>query len=123
MSMPDSNTKNVLLTDEDAAQVEQLVESGRYSSVNEVIRDGLRSLKREEETRLIEKWLIEGQTPDDSSSYWPGLADQVRESLRAKVQKSLDEARRGELIDGEEYFARWTTLVEDAHSESNQPGE
>lgn len=48
-------TRNVVLTDQQARMVEQLVKSGRYQNASEVLRDGLRLLAQrnaEDEARL-----------------------------------------------------------------------
>ena len=39
-------TRNVVLTDHQAALVEKLVETGRYQNASEVLRDGLRLLEQ-----------------------------------------------------------------------------
>ncbi|WP_151445824.1 type II toxin-antitoxin system ParD family antitoxin [Lacisediminimonas profundi] len=41
-------TRNVVLTDHQAALVEQLVSSGRYQNASEVLREGLRLVERRE---------------------------------------------------------------------------
>ncbi len=41
-------TRNIVLTDHQAALVERLVASGRYQNASEVLRQGLRLLEREE---------------------------------------------------------------------------
>ena len=41
-------TRNIVLTDHQAALVERLVTSGRYQNASEVLRQGLRLLEREE---------------------------------------------------------------------------
>lgn len=41
-------TRNVVLTDHQAALVEQLVESGRYQNASEVLREGLRLIEGRE---------------------------------------------------------------------------
>ena len=41
-------TRNVVLTDHQAAFVEQLVESGRYQNASEVLREGLRLIESRE---------------------------------------------------------------------------
>lgn len=116
LSMPAKNGRNVALTDEQNALVERLVKSGRYASASEVVRDGLRLLQRDEEARLLDKWLIEGLTAEEEASIPPDVLNRARETIRAKIREGLDEARRGNLVDGEEFFARWKTRLEDAAS-------
>lgn len=41
-------TRNVVLTNHQAALVEQLVSSGRYQNASEVLRDGLRLIEQRE---------------------------------------------------------------------------
>lgn len=48
-------TRNIVLTDRQAALVEHLVKSGRYQNASEVLREGLRLVERreaEDEARL-----------------------------------------------------------------------
>jgi antitoxin ParD1/3/4 len=114
LSMPAKNGRNVSLTDEQDALVERLVQSGRYASASEVVRDGLRLLQRDEQARLLDKWLIEGLTPEEESSIPVEILNRARETIRAKVREGLDEARRGKFVDGEEFFARWKSRLEAA---------
>ncbi len=116
--MPATNTRNVSLTDEQDALVARLVESGRYASASEVVRDGLRLLQREEDARLLEKWLAEGLTPEERDRLSPALLDRARQALQAKIREGVDEARRGEFVDGEEYFARLRARLEAAGADS-----
>lgn len=41
-------TRNVVLTDRQAAMVDRLVAAGRYQNASEVLRDGLRLVEQEE---------------------------------------------------------------------------
>lgn len=66
-------TRNVVLTDQQAELVEQLVTSGRYQNASEALRAGLRLLEREEAE----------------------IAD-----LRARLAVSLEQARAGDLAEG-----------------------
>ena len=75
-----ARTMNISLTGELEQLVQRKVESGRYRSASEVIRAGLRLLDREDEVRLTE--------------------------MRAQVQAGIEQAERGELVDGEEAVAR-----------------
>ena len=42
-------TRNVVLTDQQAKFVKQMVSSGRYQNVSEVLREGIRLIQRQEE--------------------------------------------------------------------------
>jgi antitoxin ParD1/3/4 len=74
---------NISLTEELEELVQRKVESGRYTSASEVVRAGLRLLEQEDELRETR------------------LA-----AVRAEVQAGIDQAERGELVDGEEAIAR-----------------
>ncbi len=74
---------NISLTKELEELVQRKVESGRYTSASEVVRAGLRLLEQEDELRETR------------------LA-----AVRAEVRASIDQAERGELVDGEEAMAR-----------------
>jgi len=120
--MPASHARNISLTDEQDALVERLVSSGRYATASEVIRDGLRLLQHEETGRLLDKWLVEGLTSDERASLTPGLLERARESIRARIREGLTEARRGEFVDGERFFARWKARLDALAAEvSEQP--
>ena len=80
--MPATNARNVALTDEQHALVERLVKSGRYASASEVLRDGLRLLQRDEEARLLDKWLVEGLTADEEATLPAGLLERARDTIQ-----------------------------------------
>ena len=117
--MPAKNGRNVSLADEQNDLVERLVKSGRYASASEVVRDGLRLLQREEESRILDKWLLEGLTPEEEASVPTDFLDRARDAIREKVREGLAEARRGEFVDGEEFFARWKTRLESEAASGN----
>ena len=73
---------NVSLTPHLEGFVTKKVESGLYSSQSEVVREGLRLLV--ERDRMVEARLDE---------------------LRGEIAEGLQQARRGELIPGDEVFA------------------
>jgi antitoxin ParD1/3/4 len=74
-------TLNVSLTPELERFVSGKVESGRYQSASEVIREGLRLLEQQDLSR-----------------------EAALEEVRRKIAVGLAEAERGELFDGEEVF-------------------
>lgn len=74
---------NVSLTDELEELVHKKVKSGRYTSASEVVRAGLRLLEQEDELRETR------------------LA-----AIRADVRAGIEQAERGEFVDGEEAVGR-----------------
>src|SRR2546428_9541041 len=97
--MPAKNARNVALTKEQNALVDRLVNSGRFASASEVVRDGLRLLQREEESRLLDKWLIEALTPSEQASIPSAVLTRARETIPAKGQERLDESKPSEVVD------------------------
>jgi antitoxin ParD1/3/4 len=75
-------TLTVSLTTEWEEFIEELVSSGRYLSASEVVRDALRQLLRRESEQAAEL-----------------------ERLRSQIGVGLEQARAGELLDGDEVFA------------------
>lgn len=72
---------NISLTPELEKFVTARVDSGRYQSASEVVREALRLLEQQE--------LVRQAALDD---------------LRGKIAVGLEQAKRGELLDGEEVF-------------------
>ncbi len=54
-------TRNVVLTDHQAALIEQLVASGRYQNASEVLRAGLRLLEHRERMEALAAAIAEGE--------------------------------------------------------------
>ena len=81
--MAPRTTLNVSLTPELSELVEARVRSGKYQSASEVVREGLRLLDARD------------RTPVGSV-----------EELKAEIELGLEQLRRGERVDGEEFFAR-----------------
>jgi antitoxin ParD1/3/4 len=74
---------NVSLTPELEKYIQTKVETGRYTSASEVVREALRLLEQKEQER-----------------------ERALKEFRAKLDQGLAEADAGELLDGEEVFAR-----------------
>lgn len=66
-------TRNVVLTETQSALLDRLINEGRYQNASEAMRAGLRLLEREEAEM--------GE-------------------LRTRIERGLDEARRGDLAEG-----------------------
>ena len=73
---------NVHLTAELGQLVQSKVKSGRYNSASEVIREALRLLEERDQLMELRK-----------------------EAIRQKIDEGWESLRRGEGLDGEEFFA------------------
>lgn len=78
---------NVSLTDEQVRFIAQRVKAGRYRTAGEVVREALQALMQQE---------AEGRRDYEA---W-------RDDARRKIEEGLAQAKRGELVDGEQAFAR-----------------
>ena len=88
-------TRNVVLTDHQAALVEQLVQSGRYQNASEVLREGLRMVEQRDaedayRLALLRKATQEGITDIDAGRLKTfeskqGLRDHLQ-GIAAKVR-------------------------------------
>jgi antitoxin ParD1/3/4 len=76
--MATRETMNVSLTPELGRYVNKRVASGQYTSASEVVREGLRLMQSREA---------------------------ARSQLRKAIMKGLEQARRGQLLDGEKVLA------------------
>ena len=83
-------TVNISITPELDDFLQSRVQSGRYQTTSEVVRVALRLLERQEQ---------EG--------------DEAFQQLKAKLQIGVNEAERGELIDGEEVFEELREMIEE----------
>ena len=89
---------NVQLTREAEELIRQKVESGRYNSASEVVREALRLLEEREQ-----------------------IDELRREEIRNTIDEGLEALRRGEAVDGEEVFARLEAEL-DAMEERREAG-
>lgn len=79
--MPIRTSMNVSLTPELEEFVESRVASGRYQTASEVVREGLRLLEERETAR-----------------------ETALRELRGKLRRAIEQADRGEFLDGETVF-------------------
>jgi antitoxin ParD1/3/4 len=87
---------NVHLTPELEQLVQSRVQSGRYGSASEVVRDALRLLADRDE-----------------------LAELRKQELRKRIAQGLESLHRGEGIDGDEFFSQLER--DEAMLESKRP--
>ena len=88
-------TRNVVLTDHQAALVEQLVQSGRYQNASEVLREGLRMVEQrdvEDAYRLavLRKAAQEGMADIDAGRF---KTFETKKGLREHLQGVAAKAR------------------------------
>ena len=93
-------TRNVVITDHQAALIEELVESGRYQNASEVLREGLRLVEqREAEDKAKLKALREAAQvglDDIAAGRYRRFEDEqsLREHLKALADKALGRRAR-----------------------------
>lgn len=83
-------TVNVSLTPELDAFLQSRVKSGRYQTTSEVVRDALRLLERQEQER-----------------------EAALKQLKAKLNRGAAQARRGELLNGDQVFDELREMIEE----------
>ncbi|HXB74826.1 MAG TPA: type II toxin-antitoxin system ParD family antitoxin [Candidatus Acidoferrales bacterium] len=81
---------NISITPELDAFLQSRVQSGRYQTTSEVVREALRLLQRQEAER-----------------------DEAFQQLKAKLERGAAQADAGELLDGDEVFDELRELIEE----------
>ena len=84
---------NISLTPELERLIAEKVESGFYTTASEVVREALRLLFADDETRRRE---------------------QVKAWLNAEIRAGVEELDRGEWVDGDEAYRQVTETIERA---------
>ena len=96
--MPSSVKRTFELADEEASFIDRLVAEGSYATPSDVVQDGLRALREQDET--IERWLREEVIPVyDAMMADPGKAipaDVVRANLRQHHDQRMKGKARAE---------------------------
>ena len=83
-------TVNVSITPELDAFLQSRVQSGRYQTTSEVVREALRLQERHERER-----------------------DEALAGLKLKLRRGAEQAERGELLDGDEAFEELREMIEE----------
>ncbi len=97
--------------------VHEKLERGGYGSASEVVREALRTMREREledaiERRLqayVMKGIDQGAPEGLDAAQWARRIEATRARLGTFIQEGIDEADRGELIDGEEAFSELRT--------------
>ena len=89
-------TRNVVLTDQQAEMVEELVSSGRYQNASEVLRDGLRLLQRREAEELAKLEALRGALDEAEAAIAAGdLVDYSPTLLETLDERERENNRQG----------------------------
>lgn len=94
--MSNRSTVSISITPEHDSFLQSRVESGRYQSTSEVVREALSLLERQEQDR-----------------------DEAILQLKADLQIGIDQADRGELIDGAQAFETLRLMIEEQRLAKN----
>jgi antitoxin ParD1/3/4 len=111
---------NVSITPQLDRFVLDLVASGRYNSVSEVFRDGLRLLEQAERRRLLEEWLAESLTPRERARVPQEVVENVRSLIATKIQEGLASAAGGKGLDSRKFLDRWKARLDAAAKSSTK---
>ena len=95
--MANRTTVNISITPELDAFLQSRVQSGRYQTTSEVVREALRLLQRQESER-----------------------DAAFQQLKAKLKRGAAQADAGKLLDGDEVFAELRELIEERRRAKNK---
>lgn len=104
--MADRQTRNVSLPAAQDAFVDAMVAAGRYRTISEVVREGLRLLQEAEHKRLLEKWLYEGLATDEEELLPEAVKSRARKHLQGLLDKALQDTEQGRLSDGPDTMER-----------------
>ena len=99
-TMSDRQTMNVSLPSDLDRFVRAQVEAGRYRTVSEAVREGLRMLEEAEHRRLLEKFLYEGLSSAEEALLPPDVLERAKAHIRGLVDQGLEDVRAGRVLDG-----------------------
>jgi antitoxin ParD1/3/4 len=88
--MANRTTVNISITPELDAFLQSRVQSGRYQTTSEVVREALRLLERQETER-----------------------DEAFQQLKTKLERGAAQADAGQLLDGDEVFDELRQMIEE----------
>lgn len=98
--MTTSENNPISLTPEQADFVDACIASGRYGSVNEVVGEGIRLLEREEQHRLLEKWLAGDLTEQEQRRLDPALLERAKAHLQELIDEGIRSGEEQGWVDG-----------------------
>lgn len=91
---------NVSLPEAQEQFVRSQVNTGRYRTASEVVRDGLRLLEEAEHRRQVEKWIYEGLSDEELAVLPEELKQRTRAYFQGLVKEALEDVKAGRVVDG-----------------------
>ena len=98
--MADRQTINASLPPAMGEWVRAQVDSGRYRTVSEVMRDGVRLLQEAEHRRLVEKWICDDLGADEQSQLPADVKNQIKDHFARLVDEARADINAGRVVDG-----------------------
>jgi antitoxin ParD1/3/4 len=81
-------TMNISLPDQLKDYVDAQVNSGRYSSVSEYVRELIRAEQKRREKEDIELRILEGLSSGEAVEATPAMWEELRKNLRKRAKKA-----------------------------------
>ncbi len=82
------------------------VDAGRYRTVSEVMRDGVRLLQEAEHRRLLEKWLYEDLSPEEEALLPAEIKNRVKDHFTGLIDEARADVDAGRVVDGPKAMKR-----------------
>lgn len=98
--MADRQTINASLPPAMGEWVRAQVDSGRYRTVSEVMRDGVRLLQEAEHRRLIEKWMLDDLSADEAARLPTEMKTQIKDHFARLIDDARADVDSGRVVDG-----------------------
>lgn len=81
-------TMNISLTEQLKDFIDSQVNSGRYTSVSEYVRDLVRTDQKRQEKAEVELQLLEGLKSGEAAEVAPAMREDLRQNLRKSAKRA-----------------------------------
>lgn len=97
--MADRQTMNVSLAPQQERFVRDQVETGRYRTASEVVREGLRLLEQAEHRRRLEEWIYR-ELGQEAETLPAELKERTQRHFDELIAEALNDVELGRVVDG-----------------------